>query len=127
MRIKYVALLSLLACLFTTQTLLADIGPKPTIEISFTDANIQLSSGELLQCKEANCSDAKPLTAVGPQRFSCNAKSCHGLAYGFSPYMQLRVTLANGKALTSSVFQKKAFNAHYTAAVSGDLLTITEK
>ncbi|MFY9288698.1 MAG: hypothetical protein WAO98_09380 [Alphaproteobacteria bacterium] len=103
----------------------ADLGPKPTAAFSFTQG-LKIKSGELLQCEVASCSDARPLPQLGPQGLKCDESCCHAVAYGFAPYMQLKLVLADDTERTSNIFTKKAFNATYTGRVENGVFTITE-
>jgi hypothetical protein len=106
----------------------ADIGPKPTATFAITaDNGTRVTAGELLLCEKDDCSDAKPLEELGPQGFFCQDLECDALAYGFAPYLQLRLTLSDGRVLTSQVFTKEAFDAEFAAIVAGDRLTVEEK
>ena len=110
------------------QEVQADIGPKPTVDFLIAEnSGLQLIRGELLQCGQADCSDARPLERVGPQRFGCTNEGCFGMAYGFAPYMQLRLAFENGKQLTNPVFQKKAFDARFSVIVTGETIHVTEQ
>ena len=105
----------------------ADIGPKPTVEFSIVaNSEALVTDGILLVCEKANCSDAKPPSEIGPQRFGCGDRSCFGLAYGFSPYLQLRLTLSDGRSLTSQAFKKEAFEAYFVATITGNVLEVLE-
>jgi hypothetical protein len=112
----------------------ADLGPKPSIRFWFAqdgsrfadDAGLFLMDGALLLCERADCADGKPLEPSGPQRFYCGLDGCQGLAYGFAPYLQLTLTLSDGRALRSQVFEKREFDANYLMAVQGDVLEIEE-
>jgi hypothetical protein len=105
---------------------LADIGPKPTMAFTFAAdvPGLGIVKGELLQCAKADCSDAQPLRPLGPQHVYCNGLSCNALAYGFSPYGQLRITFSDGRTLTSNVFQPAGFNAKYRVQVSPSQLAV---
>ncbi|MEJ0063353.1 MAG: hypothetical protein WDO70_09170 [Alphaproteobacteria bacterium] len=106
----------------------ADIGPKPTIRIDLpSEISGQAEEGVLLLCKQADCGDAQPLAAVGPQRFSCAAAVCSGMAYGFARYLQLKLKLKDGREMTSDVFEKKAFDAHFKAIYRQDGIAIVEQ
>lgn len=105
----------------------ADIGPKPTVNFSIVaNSEALVTDGILLVCERNNCSDAKPLSVIGPQRFGCGDRSCWGLAYGFSPYLQLRLTLSDGRSLTSQAFKKEAFEAFFVATITGNVLEVLE-
>lgn len=106
----------------------ADLGPKPRIEIQLPSELVgNVRDGELLLCQQPDCSDAKELQNIGPQYFDCLQDSCGGLAYGFAPYLQLRITLNDGQQITSAVFTKKEFEARFQASLNGDELIVTEQ
>ena len=75
----------------------ADVGPKPHFEIFFDQTIGQDDRPELLTCQKNTCEDQLQFKEVGPQRFDCDSPqvkekhSCYVLAYGFSPYLKLRI------------------------------------
>lgn len=126
----------------------ADLGPKPTISIELpSEPPNNVEGGTLLLCKKADCSDAMPLKKYGPQDFACifsksdknknqasylntiQVDNCGGMAYGFTPYLQLRLnrSLLYGGDVISNVFTKKAFNAHFKAYFTKNSLTVVEQ
>jgi hypothetical protein len=107
----------------------ADLGPKPTIhfvfEQGFAGDPVTITSGTLMQCDRADCSDAHALPVnMGPQRFSCEALACSGLAYGFTAYGRIDVTFSDGKLRQSNVFEIKDFEAHYDVTIREDDLLV---
>lgn len=125
----------------------ADIGPKPTVDITLPGelAN-HVVAGTLLLCQKSDCSDALPMQDVGPQGFSCRLSTsdkiggshgyvashlpvghCGGLGYGFSPFLQLKLNLKEGNDIVSSVFTKKEFDAHFLADFYQGKLTVIEQ
>ena len=131
MRAKYTRVLILLvfwiSCL-PLQSASADLGPKPTMDFTFTQefpgAQVSITSGTLFECQQSDCSDAKPLQAVGPQRFSCEAASCHALAYGFSDYHRLEIQFSDSKTRQSNIFKTADFNATYKVTIRQDDLLV---
>ena len=131
MRAKYKRVLILLvfwiSCL-PFQSASADIGPKPTMDFTFTQqfagAKVSISSGTMFECNQSDCSDAKPLMEAGPQRFSCEATSCHALAYGFNNYHRLEIQFSDGKTRQSNVFKTSEFNATYKVTIRQDNLLV---
>ncbi len=106
----------------------ADIGPKPTLAIALPAALAkQVAEGELLLCQQADCADAKPLESLGPQHFFCAAEGCSGMAYGFAPFLQLRLKLRDGSILTSGVFRKNAYAAQFFATYDSGMLSLSER
>jgi hypothetical protein len=106
----------------------ADLGPKPTASFSITvDNGAHMTRGILLMCEKEDCSDAAPLEQVGPQHFGCSGARCDALAYGFSPYLQLQLTLSDGRKLISQVFKKEAFDATFIATATGGRLYVEEQ
>ena len=110
---KLFATIFCLLLLFCT-TVLADLGPKPTITINFLSQNEFIPDGIkldafLLQCETADCQNAKRLEPIGPQHFSClwdcdkKIVSCGGMAYGFSKFLQLDLVI-KGKLIRSNIF-----------------------
>ncbi len=109
----------------------ADVGPKPSMEFTFVQGfkgePLQITSGVLLQCEEADCRDAKPLPERGPQRFTCEAMQCSALAYGFSDYNQLEITFSDGITRKSNIFPKGQFNSKYKVTIREQDLLVVEQ
>ena len=125
--IKLSFLLLFLFILFIPmQTALADTGPKPTMDFNFKgldDGELQIVSGILYECDQADCSDAKPLEELGPQRLTCTTTGCHALAYGFADYHILEVEFSDEVTRSSNVFQTAGFSSVYTVTIQpNDLL-----
>ncbi len=119
--IKASALLLILQLLAPARLVLADTGPKPTMDFEFkqemSGERLTITSGILYECEQSDCSDAEPLKELGPQRFSCEANSCHALAYGFRPYHRLEIQFSDGQTRQSNVFQRTGFNSKYIVTV----------
>ncbi len=106
----------------------ADIGPKPEMHFYFVfpGEQIPIAEGQLLECEDATCSQAKPLETLGPQSFICEEYECRSMAYSYAPYHKLRITLEDGSQLESNVFQKDAFSADYRVNVDPSGLAVQE-
>ena len=78
--IKLFLLLLFLLVFLPAHVVLADTGPKPTMDFEFkqelTGEPVTITSGILYECEQPDCSDASPLEELGPQRFTCEANSC---------------------------------------------------
>lgn len=130
MRAKYakaLILLVLVASFMPLQSASADLGPKPTMSFTFTQEfsgeQVTIVSGTLFECKQSDCSDAKPLMEAGPQRFGCEATTCHALAYGFSDYHKLEIEFSDGKTRPSNIFKTAEFDSIYKVTIrQNDLL-----
>lgn len=137
------ALIAIVACAVGSNMALADVGPKPTIDIVLPQKLVKrVAAGKLLQCEKADCSDAAPMLDMGPQFFRCNAPAvdktgkesfietrvkkghCGGMAYGFAHYLQLQLTLTDGSVLTSAAFSEKTFSSQFKAAFKDGKLTV---
>src|SRR5215217_986886 len=90
--------------LIPTHTALADTGPKPSMEFTFTGEPVTIVSGIMYECEQTDCSDAAPLEELGPQRFYCETESYHALAYGFAPYHRIEIEFSDGQTRQSSIF-----------------------
>jgi hypothetical protein len=103
------------------QAALADTGPKPTMEFTFTqdagEAELSITSGELLECDQPDCADAQPLPELGPQGFRCEIDTCSAMAYGFSDYHKLSIQFSDGVTRESNVFKTAGFDSVYTVTV----------
>lgn len=126
--IKLLLLLLSLQVLLPAQVVLADIGPKPTMDFEFkqelTAEQVTITSGILYECEQPDCSDASPLETLGPQGFGCEANSCHALAYGFSPYHRLEIQFSDGQTRQSNVFETAGFESRYTVTVRPEDLLV---
>ncbi|MCJ7434093.1 MAG: hypothetical protein MUO77_11450 [Anaerolineales bacterium] len=119
---KLLFLFLFLPALLPSRIVPADLGPKPTMEFTFTQeaGQVTITSGILYECEQSDCSDAKPLEEMGPQRFTCDAASCHAMAYGFSPYHRLEIQFSDGKTRQSNLFETAGFNSIYKVTVRED-------
>jgi hypothetical protein len=104
----------------------ADTGPKPTIAIAFMPdkPGVAIAHGELLECADKRCAAPHELQKLGPQRFGCQPLACSGLAYGFSDWQVLQLTLTDGRAGRSFPFARGGFDSHYTARIVGGFLKV---
>ena len=129
---KQVFILSfLLLALLPLYTVSADVGPKPSMDFTFEQGTsatpITITSGILYECEQSDCQDAKPLQAVGPQRFSCTETGCSALAYGFSTYHRLEIQFSDGKTRQSNVFKTAQFQSSYSVTIRPDDLLVESK
>lgn len=129
--VKALILLIFVVSLLPVQIASADTGPKPTMEFTFTQdfpgEQVTIVSGTLFECKQPDCSDAKPLMEAGPQRLSCEAKTCHALAYGFSQYHRLEIEFSDGKTRQSNIFKTAEFNSIYNVTILQDSLLVKQQ
>ena len=110
--------------LIPVPTALADTGPKPSMDFTFTGEPVSIVSGILYECEQADCSDAAPLGEFGPQRFYCDAESCGAVAYGFAPYHRIEIEFSDGQTRTSNIFETAGFDSKYTVTVRPDDLLV---
>jgi len=119
-------LFALVLSILPSHIVLADTGPKPTMEFEFKrlqDGDLQIVSGILYECNQSDCSDATPLQELGPQRLTCDTISCHALAYGFAPYHILEIEFSDEATRRSNIFETAGFDSRYTVTVQpNDLL-----
>jgi hypothetical protein len=116
-----------LQLLLPMRMVLADTGPKPTMEFNFKeepDAELQIISGILYECDQADCSDAAPLQQAGPQGLYCDTEGCNATAYGFAPYHILEVEFSDEVTRRSNIFETAGFNSIYTVTVRPDDLLV---
>jgi hypothetical protein len=119
----YIVLLLLLLTLLPTFTVLADTGPKPSMEFTFTGEDVTIVSGILYECDQPDCSDAEPLKDLGAQGLYCETSRCRALAYGFAPYHILEIEFVDGTTRESNIFETAGFDSKYKVTVRpGDLL-----
>lgn len=125
---RFLLLLSLLA-LFPAQAVLADTGPKPSMDFQFRqemsgEPPVAITSGILYECDQPDCGDASPLEELGPQRFVCEVNSCSAVAYGFAPYHQIAIEFSDGKTRWSNVFKTAGFDSKYKVTIRPDDLLV---
>ncbi len=90
------------------------------------NSELQITSGKLMECRDADCSDGTPLEHLGPQNFGCSSTSCSSMAYGYSQYHQLVIEFSDGVTRTSNVFTKNKFAADFEVSVYADHLDVVE-
>lgn len=120
----YAVLLLLLLTLPPTFTVLADTGPKPTMEFNFTGADVTIVSGILYECDQSDCSDAEPIEDVGPQGLYCESTGCRAIGYGFAPYHILEIEFSDGVTRKSNIFETAGFDSKYKVTVNPDDLLV---
>lgn len=110
------------------QIVLADTGPKPTMDFQFkqelTGEQVTITSGTMYECEQYDCSDAAPLQELGPQGFRCDAESCSATAYGFANFHRLEIQFSDGKTRQSNIFETAGFDSKYTVTVRPDDLLV---
>jgi len=126
-KIKPLLLFMLILLVVPTGVVLADTGPKPTMDFEFKglqEGELSIVSGILYECNQPDCSDAKPLEELGPQRLTCDVISCHATAYGFAPYHILEVEFSDKVTRRSNIFETAGFASQYTVTVQPDDLLV---
>jgi hypothetical protein len=125
---KLLLILFFLQLFLPAQIVLADTGPKPTMDFQFKQElngeQVTITSGTLYECKHPDCSDAESLQQLGPQGFRCDTESCSATAYGFSDYHKLEIQFSDGKTRQSNIFQTVGFDSKYTVTVRPDDLLV---
>jgi hypothetical protein len=124
---KFIKLFLILLCL-PVHVVLADTGPKPTMEFEFKQeaggGQVTITSGILYECDLSDCSDASPLEKGGPQGFYCDVESCRALAYGFAPYHRIEIEFSDGKTRESNIFETAGFDSKYAVTIRPDDLLV---
>jgi len=125
---KLLLLLIFSQVVLSAQPVLADTGPKPSMEFTFRQESLEdqltIVSGILYECEQPDCSDASPLKELGPQRFTCDVSSCSATAYGFAPYHKIEIEFSDEETRESNVFETAGFNSRYTVTVRPDDLLV---
>ena len=116
-KLQIILLLALLQAVLPSRIALADTGPKPTMEFTFTDTDATIVSGVLYECDQPDCSDAVPLEELGPQRLYCETTSCRAIAYGFAPYHILEIEFSDATTRASNIFETAGFDSKYKVTV----------
>ena len=127
---RMLVLLVFLQAFLPSRVAMADVGPKPSMEFTFTQEfpgdQVTLLDGTLFECEQSDCSDASPLAEMGPQSFGCspNPNSCSAMAYGFSTYHRLEIEFSDDKTRRSNIFQTGEFNGTYAVTIRQDDLLV---
>jgi hypothetical protein len=128
---KIFTLLAILLSIIPFQIALADTGPKPSMDFYFTQAfpgdQVSITSGILLECEQADCSDAKPLEEMGPQHFACDVVTCHANFYVEAPYHRIEIQFSDGKTRQSNIFETAGFSSIYNVTIQEDDLLVKAK
>ena len=131
MNIKQTKLLLLFLSLsfLPSQAVLADTGPKPTMDFQFSqemtgEPPVTIHGGILYECEQPDCSDAAPIEEVGPQGFRCQVNSCSAVAYGFAPYHRIAIEFSDGKTRQSNVFETAGFDSRYQVLIRPNDLVV---
>jgi hypothetical protein len=125
---KLLLLFLSLLVFFPAHAVLADTGPKPSMDFEFQqemtgEPPVTILSGILYECDQPDCSDAAPLEEGGPQGFRCAVNSCSAIAYGFAPYHRIEIEFSDGKMRQSNVFETAGFDSQYQVTIRpNDLL-----
>jgi hypothetical protein len=129
--LKLIKLLLLLLSLvvFPVQIVLADTGPKPSMDFQFKqemtgEPPVTITSGILYECDQSDCSDAAAIEEVGPQGFRCETNSCSAVAYGFAPYHRIEIEFSDGKTRQSNVFETAGFDSKYMVTIRPEDLLV---
>jgi hypothetical protein len=122
-------LLFLLLAFLPARAVLADTGPKPSMDFQFQqemtgEPPLTITSGILFECDQPDCSDAMPLEEGGPQGFRCELNSCSAVAYGFAPYHQIELEFSDGRTRQSNVFETAGFDSKYMVTIRPDDLLV---
>jgi hypothetical protein len=125
-KLRILLLSFILAQIFLpVHVVLADTGPKPTMEFEFKQAGeLTIVSGILYECNQPDCVDAAPLEELGPQRLYCEATSCRAIGYGFAPYHILEIEFSDGVTRRSNIFETAGFASKYTVTIQPDDLLV---
>lgn len=121
---SYFICLFLFTLLLPTNMVLADTGPKPSMEFNFTGEDVTIVSGILYECDQPDCSDAEPLANVGPQGLYCETTRCTAIGYGFAPYHTLEIEFVDGTTRKSNIFETAGFDSKYKVTVGPDDLLV---
>jgi len=118
--------LILMLLILPTQIVMADTGPKPSMDFEFKglqDGELTIISGILYECDQPDCSDAAPLEELGPQGLRCDTTGCSALAYGFASYHILEIEFSDEVTRRSNIFETAGFDSTYTVTIQpNDLL-----
>lgn len=120
----------LILLILPTHIVLADTGPKPSMDFKFSglqEGELTVISGILYECNQSDCSDAAPLEELGPQGLHCDPVGCSATAYGFAPYHILEVEFSDEITRRSNIFETAGFSSSYTVTVQPNDLLVEKK
>jgi len=123
-----VFVLAFLSLLVMPNFVLADIGPKPSMQFNIiyeVEQKITLLGGEQYECQDEICTNASPLESYGPQDFLCYANDgyCRSIAYDYAPYHKLVLEFSD-KTRESQIFETKSMDAKFNVRVTDDKLIV---
>lgn len=130
-RLFPILLWSALLAFIPTLTTRADVGLKPEMEFKFVAEDPQqtfvLQAATLYECQQADCSDARPIDEIGPQRLNCQKDTCTIYFYGLEPYYRLEASFEDGRTLTSQAFAPSGFHSYYSVVVRENDLRVKNR
>ena len=112
-----------------TDSVFADMGPKPSMEfeIKYENEPARIESSVLYECSQPDCGDASPLEEIAVQGFRCYEDLCLAVAYGFKKYHKIELTFEDGRTLESNIFKTAGFLSNYTLTVRESDLLVRER
>jgi hypothetical protein len=129
MKSKIVYVLAVMVILFYPGAILADIGPKPSMDFKLIyeiSGTITLIDGQQLQCEDESCLQSSPLEQLGPQGFYCEQDVCSSMAYSYAPYQKLVLNFSD-RTRESNVFKAESYHARFDVRVTDTGLVVEER
>jgi len=115
--------------LIPTRSVRADMFPKPSMDFTFiyeTEDDLEITDGDLMECENADCSQATPKGEFQSWDFKCEENQCRSVDSEFSTHSYLVITFSDGKTRESNLFEKKHYSAYYKVTVREDGLIVRE-
>ncbi len=129
MKLRTLCSLAVMVILFSPSAILADIGPKPSMDFNLIyemSGPTTLINGQQLQCEDESCLQSSPLEQLGPQGFYCEQDSCSSMAYSYAPYQKLVLNFSD-RTRESNVFKAGSYHASFDVRVTDTGLLVEEK
>lgn len=129
MKLKTLCIFIGMVILFSPGAVLADIGPKPSMDFNLIyeiSGPVVLIDGRQFECEDERCLQSHPLERLGPQGFYGGQDRCSSMAYRYTPYHKLVLNFSD-RTRESNVFKARSFHARFDVSVTDTELVVEER
>jgi len=122
------AFVLLLLIFALSQPAFADIGPKPTMSLTWDlsqwESAPTIEQVNLYACgDDASCTDPQLVEEMAAQRMTCDERGCFAMLYSSDGFWQLEMDV-NGVTLVSAPFEKMYYDSDHTIIIHPDRLEV---
>ncbi len=106
----------------------ADVGPKPSVEFTFsypTGQSLTPIDAQLFACKDAACRETTTLQGPPYSSPSCKADTCSATLFGSGDYLRLQVLFSDNQTRQSNPFKPSSMRNVYSVRVRQSDLLVT--